>query len=53
MVNFDENGVCTTRTQSMHNPYIRFAVNEHKQKVNWPGELTICINQLSTSEVLL
>jgi len=53
MVNFGKNHVCTTRTQPVHNMYIRLAVNEHKQKVNGSRDLTICINQLFTSEVLV
>ena len=53
MVNFGKDHVCTTRTQPVHNAYVQFDVNEQKQKVNGSRDLTICINQLFTSEVLV
>lgn len=53
MVKIGENHVCATRTQPVHNLYIRFAVNEQKQMVNGSHELTKSINQPLTSEVLV
>ncbi len=53
MVNSGKNRVCTMRTQPVHNVYVRFDVNEQKQKVNGSNDLTLCINQLFTSEVLI
>lgn len=53
MVNYGEISVCTMRTQPVHNLYIRFAVNEQKQKVNGSQTLTNCVNQSLTSEVLV
>jgi hypothetical protein len=53
MVNSAGISVCTRRTQSVHNVYVRFAVNEQKQKVNGSQKLTKRINQSLTSEVLV
>ena len=53
MGNFAENHVCTTRTQAVHSVYVRFAVNEQKQKVNGSQKLTKGINHPLTSEVLV
>ena len=41
------------RTQHVHNAYVQFDVNEQKQKVNGSQDVTICINQLFTSEILV
>lgn len=53
MVNLIKNTVCTTRTQLVHNPRIRFAVNKQKQMVNGSQTLTKQIGKLLTSEVLV